>query len=395
MNCDDVAAILNERAENRLAPGERCALDAHLASCGDCAHAWLAEQALLAQRVPAARTNLLDLVLRAVDAQASPRQRHSSRLVLGAVLFAGAALAAIGVTIEARRSAQEAQSQPATPPPGSAPAEPLVQPPASVEDALTDVAENDLEDRISFPDGDYFALLRSAPEYPPNALKEKRDGHVQVQFTVTKYGTVEDVTVVESSDPEFEPTAILAVSRWKFMPRVVDGKRVAVRDVHTVIRFQLEGPRPPPSAQVEPPGPAPTRDGPALSELLVPAWNCAAVRNFLCAQQVLDEISARYSLLPYEESQVRMFYAYLYTQYGDYERAIAVYKRALDGSAVPTSDLRLTLAHLYFSRQQYQLALDTAVLYLRDLEQRLGRKPMEVQRFVDKLTQLGLTPTVQ
>jgi TonB family protein len=216
-----------------------------------------------------------------------------------------------------------------------------------------------------------------------------------VQFTVTKFGTVEDVTVVESSDPEFEPTAILAVSRWKFMPRVVNGKRIAVRDVHTIIRFQLEGPRPPPSAQVEPPDPPPTRDGPPFSELLAPAWNCAAVRNFLCAQQVLDEISATYSWLPSEEHEVRMFYAYLYTQYGDYERAIAIYQRALDGSAVPTSDLRLTLAHLYFSRQQYQLALDTAVVYLRNLEQRLGRKPMEVQQFVDKLTQLGLTPTVQ
>ena len=64
-------------------------------------------------------------------------------------------------------------------------------------------------------------------------------------------------------------------------------------------------------------------------------------------------------------------------------------------SAPPPSDLRLTLAHLYFSRQQDQLALDTAVVYFCDLEQRLGRKPMEVQRFVDKLTQLGLTPTVQ
>ena len=315
--------------------------------------------------------------------------------MLGAVLFAGAALAAIGVTIEARRSAQEAQSQPATPPPPSAPAEPLGQPPASVAVAPTNVGANDIEDRISFPDGDYFALLRAAPEYPPNALKEKRDGHVQVQFSVTKYGTVEDITVVESSDPEFEPTAILAVSRWKFMPRVVNGKRVEVRGVHTVIRFQIEAPRSAGSARIEPRDPAPTRDGPPLSELLAPAWNCAAVRNFLCAHQVLDDISATYSLLPYEESQVRMFYAYLYTQYGDYERAIAVYKRAIDGSAPLPSDLRLTLAHLYFSRQQYQLALDTAVLYLRDLEQRQGRKPIEVQQFVAKLTQLGLTPTVQ
>ena len=338
MNCENVATVLSDRAENKLSAAERCALDIHLASCVDCAHAWHAQRALLAQRVPAASADLLDRALRALDVRSAPRprRRYSSRLVLGSVLLTGAALATIGITIESRRVAQEERSATSAPAAASGLVRPVAQPaPATAATAAT--VTNDVEDKVSFPDGDYFVLLRAAPEYPPNALREGRGGRVQVQFTITKYGTVADATVIESSDKEFEATAILAVSRWKFMPRVVNGQRVEVRDVATVIRFELQGPSPPQATRLPEPQVLP-REGPPLPELLAPAWNCAAARDWLCAQQVLDEISASYDLLPFEKYQLLAFYGYLYTQYEDYERAIAAYTQAI--GAAPGIDTK-------------------------------------------------------
>ena len=81
------------------------------------------------------------------------------------------------------------------------------------------------------------------------------------------------------------------------------------------------------------------------------------------------------------------FYGYLYTQYEDYERALA--------AAPAMITMHVTLAHLYFTRQQHQLALDTAARYLRGIEKQTGRTDQRAQHFVDKLQQLGLTPAVQ
>jgi TonB family protein len=109
-------------------------------------------------------------------------------------------------------------------------------------------------------DRDVIPLVRIAPDYPPEAVQQRLEGHVILEFTITAEGATKDITVAESSSPIFEEAAIKAVSRWRYSPRVVDGAGVERPGTRTVIRFALEPEGPPP-------GPAnpPTPDSPLVT----------------------------------------------------------------------------------------------------------------------------------
>jgi TonB family protein len=331
----------------------------------------------------------------------APARRPISRLVAGsAILALGGAFAAL--TFLAQRSELGVGAPPPaaatrTGAPGDGPE--LADTPtrsSAVQEPVAQIAvpapASPRDDAVRFPDGDLFALLRVAPEYPLAALREAREAVVRLSFTITKFGTVTDVVVVESSDPLFDASAALSVERWKYMPRVVNGERVDVPGVQTVIRFQMAAPAEEKRSAAPRAAPEPPPDRPPLKELLAEAWDCAAVRNLLCAQQVLDTVSAAYELTAWERREVLSFYGYIHTQYGDFERAIATFREAAGDD--PASDVWVTVMHLYFTRQQYQLALDTGVRYLAAVE-RSGRPARGgfVEPFVEKLKQLGIRPT--
>jgi protein TonB len=53
-------------------------------------------------------------------------------------------------------------------------------------------------------------------------------------------GSVENVTVVESTNRAFERPSIRAVEKYKYKPRVIDGIAVEVQDVMEKISFEME-----------------------------------------------------------------------------------------------------------------------------------------------------------
>ena len=71
-------------------------------------------------------------------------------------------------------------------------------------------------------------------------LSRGLEGYVIVEFTVTGTGTVRDVTVVESTSSLFERAAVEAAKKFKYKPRVVDGRSIEVQGVRNKITFQLE-----------------------------------------------------------------------------------------------------------------------------------------------------------
>ncbi len=90
------------------------------------------------------------------------------------------------------------------------------------------------------PDAELIPLVRIAPRYPRRAALAGKEGWVKLEFTVTETGTVKDVKVVEAHPKGyFERAAKRAILKWKFKPRVVDGKPVARRAVQ-VIEFKLD-----------------------------------------------------------------------------------------------------------------------------------------------------------
>lgn len=89
------------------------------------------------------------------------------------------------------------------------------------------------------PEGDVIPIVRIEPQYPREAALEGIGGWVKLEFTIEPDGTVSDVIVVDS-DPRriFDRNAQRALYRWKFKPRVVDGKPIARRATQT-LEFKL------------------------------------------------------------------------------------------------------------------------------------------------------------
>lgn len=83
-------------------------------------------------------------------------------------------------------------------------------------------------------------LLRNVPpRYPTTAVRANQEGWVEVTFTITPEGSVDDVKVVDAEPRHvFDRAATEAVSRWKFQPATQDGTPVASQDKRRIV-FKL------------------------------------------------------------------------------------------------------------------------------------------------------------
>ena len=87
---------------------------------------------------------------------------------------------------------------------------------------------------------DYQPLFKRPPEYPPGALSSGRGGMVLMDFTVDEMGFVRDPKIVDSKGGKvFHQPAVEAAKGFRYAPRFVDGKAVAVPDVRQRIIFEV------------------------------------------------------------------------------------------------------------------------------------------------------------
>jgi len=70
-------------------------------------------------------------------------------------------------------------------------------------------------------------LVRIQPRYPSQAARRNLSGYVIVEFTIRPDGTVTNPKVVDAEPKRvFDTAALQAIKRWKFKPKLVDGKAV-------------------------------------------------------------------------------------------------------------------------------------------------------------------------
>jgi TonB family protein len=359
MSCTTVASILDTHRSTRLAPAERTHVDEHLAACGDCAAAWHAHGELLALPVPRVPATLLERVLLASRARRAAPRRLRMPLIVGSAMLAGAALASVTFVSLLRAPGETAA-------PAREAAAPQTSNVATVQERLAQAAPVDSATQLEHPTSvelvatglDMLPLIRHAPVYPADALAEGAEGQVQLKFTITAAGAVENVSVVQSSDERFDAAAAEAVSKWRYLPRIEAGKRVGSGGVHTIVRFVLSGSDEPPARSDEEIAAA-SRDFAAFFAGLGVALDRLAADDFRGVELQLDELAAIHGA---ERLDLWNFYGYLYTVQGHYDRAIGAYETAVDiasRSPVPTSGPFLQLANLYFARHQYDLAMST------------------------------------
>jgi periplasmic protein TonB len=90
-------------------------------------------------------------------------------------------------------------------------------------------------------DSDYIPVLKVAPIYPQRAANRNIEGYVVVEYTISNSGQVINVKVVEAKPKGvFDKSAIEAAKRFKYKPRKVEGKNVAVKGVKNKFTFVLE-----------------------------------------------------------------------------------------------------------------------------------------------------------
>ncbi|HEY9033654.1 MAG TPA: energy transducer TonB [Pseudomonadales bacterium] len=90
-------------------------------------------------------------------------------------------------------------------------------------------------------DGDYLPIVKVAPQYPRHAAQRGIEGYVVLEFTVNEIGQVVEPKVIEADPPNvFNQAAINAALKFKYKPKIVNGKPEAVSGVRNIIRFELD-----------------------------------------------------------------------------------------------------------------------------------------------------------
>lgn len=83
-------------------------------------------------------------------------------------------------------------------------------------------------------------LVRNVnPRYPTTAVRANQEGWVEVTFTITPEGNVDDVKVLDAEPRHvFDRAAVEAVSRWKYQPATQNGTPIAAQDRRRIV-FKL------------------------------------------------------------------------------------------------------------------------------------------------------------
>ncbi|MET1218967.1 MAG: energy transducer TonB, partial [Glaciecola sp.] len=90
-------------------------------------------------------------------------------------------------------------------------------------------------------DGDATPIVRIEPKYPVQAARDGKEGYVIMSFTINEVGGVEDVVVLEA-DPKriFDREAKRALRRWKYKPKIVEGKPQKQFNMQVQLDFKLD-----------------------------------------------------------------------------------------------------------------------------------------------------------
>ncbi len=84
-------------------------------------------------------------------------------------------------------------------------------------------------------------LVRVNPLYPPRALARGIEGWVLLRFTIGPQGTTKDIEVLDANPKGyFERAATNAVEKYRYKPRIEDGRAVDWPGVQLVISFQVQ-----------------------------------------------------------------------------------------------------------------------------------------------------------
>jgi periplasmic protein TonB len=101
---------------------------------------------------------------------------------------------------------------------------------------------------LAFSEGEYLPIVKVPPEYPSTAASRGIEGVCTVVYTVTETGTtrdpepIPDQCVTKEGKPTsvFNSASVKAALKFKYKPKVVDGKAVEVPNVKNRFVYELQ-----------------------------------------------------------------------------------------------------------------------------------------------------------
>ena len=152
----------------------------------------------------------------------------------------------LGATeIEVRTSAQmpdKPEEPELPPPPPNLPQQSAFDVDTSISVSFAPVANLQISaGNINVSDGEYLPIVKVAPIYPRRAQTRGVQGYCIVEYTVTRAGSTRDARATDCKPKGyFERASVKAAEKFKYKPRVVDGKAIEVSGVRNKFTFTLE-----------------------------------------------------------------------------------------------------------------------------------------------------------
>ena len=81
-------------------------------------------------------------------------------------------------------------------------------------------------------------LFRTPPEYPISDARRKKEGWVEIGFTISDFGTVIETKILDSNGGKgFEKSSLAALEKWRYAPKFEDGKPV---ESYTTVKLDFK-----------------------------------------------------------------------------------------------------------------------------------------------------------
>ena len=117
---------------------------------------------------------------------------------------------------------------------------------ASIEGAVPEFESPKIDAsnfKITVSDRDAQPLVRIPPIFPPRFLQGNNSGYCKVRFDVSPEGQPFNVDAYTCTSSSLKNATIKSVQKWKYNPKIVDGRGVSRSGVETTIRFDLQDER--------------------------------------------------------------------------------------------------------------------------------------------------------
>ena len=96
---------------------------------------------------------------------------------------------------------------------------------------------------ITVSDRDAQPLVRIPPIFPPRFLQGDNSGYCKVRFDVSPEGQPFNVVTTRCTSRMLESATKKSVQKWKYNPKIVDGRPTSRSGVESTIRFDLQDER--------------------------------------------------------------------------------------------------------------------------------------------------------